>query len=69
MLATVRAPEPNKQKGRPVAGRPLKIHINTDTTGNSTRATQMARLAALCGVTGNRAELIATLVWGDVRNG
>ena len=64
LLATVRAPEPDKQKGRPVAGRPSEIYVNNGTDADSIKITRIARLTALCGVTGRRAELVADLVWG-----
>ena len=66
--ATVRAPQPDKQKGRPVAGRPLKIFVSNDNIKDTSEALRLQRLR-LIGILGQRAVLIAGMVWGEARNG
>lgn len=36
---------------------------------DSTTLTRLQRLNALCGATGQRAELIASLIWGEANHG
>ena len=62
--ATVGAPKPCKQKGRPVAGRPLTNFINSNNIADSTEALRLQRLR-LVGILGLRAKLIADLAWGE----
>ena len=65
---TARAPQPGNAKGRPVGGRPLIIHINTGNDDNSSEALRLQRLRLL-GIIGVRANIIAGIAWGEVRNG
>lgn len=66
--ATVGAPQPCKQKGRPVAGRPLKNFINSNDTADTTHALRVQRLR-LVGIIGHRANMLASLAWGEAFNG
>jgi hypothetical protein len=65
--ATVRAPQPGKQKGRPVAGRPLTIQVISNNTGDTAQALRVQRLKLL-GIIGQRASLLADLAW-EVQHG
>jgi len=67
-IATVGAPKPCKQKGRPVAGRPLTNFNNNDTYADNASALRMQRLRLL-GIIGARAGVLASLAWGEVQNG
>lgn len=44
-------------------------YISSNVNEDSTTAARLQRLNALCGVDGRRAELIAFLIWGEVRHG
>ena len=50
-------------------GRGTTNFVNSNVIKDSTTATRLQRLNALCGVDGRRAELIAFLIWGDAHNG
>jgi hypothetical protein len=61
--ATVRVSKPAKQKGRPVAGRPLTNFINSNDNSSSTTDLRIQRLRLL-GIIGARAQLLAEMAWG-----
>jgi len=66
--ATVGAPMPCKQKGRPVAGRPLTNFNNSNDIADSTHSLRLQRLR-LAGIIGHRAGVLASLAWGEAQNG
>jgi hypothetical protein len=68
MLTSAQASGHKTRKGRPGKSGPINILISSGTE-NSTTATRLQRLRALCGVTGRRAELIALLIWGEADHG
>lgn len=68
MAATVGAPKPCKQKGRPVAGRPLTNFISSNNNADTTHGLRIQRLR-LIGIIGHRADVLASLAWGETFNG
>ncbi len=63
---TVPAHAPKTQKGRTATVRPLMKALINSSTVNTTQLIRAQRLNAWCGVAGQRAELIADLLWGSV---
>lgn len=59
--------EAPRQPGK--AGRGTTNYFNICDTGHSTTTARVQRLTSLCGVVGRRAELIASLIWGEATNG
>lgn len=68
MLETAGVSEPRKQKGRPGTGRPFTNFINSNNIVDSTHALRIQRLR-LIGIDGHRANMIASLAWGETVNG
>lgn len=71
MIATSVALPPKKEAPRQPAraDRGTSSFINRSNIGDSTTSARVQRLTALCGVSGQRAELIAFLIWGEARHG
>ena len=69
MISAAGRVAPKTRKGRAVAARPLTNILNSSTTADSITAVRLQRLNALCGVTGERAATIASLLWGDPEHG
>jgi len=67
--ATARAPQPDKQKGRPVAGRPLTKLVINGNTADSTTHLRLQLLAARYGIGGGYAATLAALAWGGCNHG
>jgi hypothetical protein len=65
MLITAGSVTPKTRKGRTATVRPSTILLTSSVSNDSIATARLQRLAALCGVTGRRAELIAGLVWGE----
>lgn len=69
MIAAAGSVTPKTRKGRAVAARPLTNDRISSGSVDSTTTARVQRLTALCGVTGQRAELIAFLIWGEAQHG
>lgn len=63
LAASVRAPQPNKRKGRTATVQPLQNSCNISNTADSKVGLRLQRLSAL-GIVGTRADFIAGLAWG-----
>lgn len=70
-MASLPRNAPAKARSRPVSGtgRLLNCQLAGDSSGNTTTTIRLQRLAAVVGITGVRAELIAGLAWGDTHHG
>jgi hypothetical protein len=64
MLAAAGSVTPKTRKGRTATVRPSTNLLIISVLADSIRTAQVQRLATLCGITGRRAELIASFVWG-----
>ncbi len=67
-IASARAPQPNKRKGRTATVQPLQDSSNISKTVDNSTFRQVQFLTVRFGVSAVRASLLATLCWG-VQNG
>lgn len=62
-VASARAPQPNKRKGRTATVQPLQKSVSISNNVDSVSALRLQRLSVF-GIGGAQANLIAGLAWG-----
>lgn len=67
-LATARAPQPGKQKGRPWQDGPSNFYINNGIDSITATALQAQYLKAIFGLTPARAAVVAPLAFGGAHD-
>lgn len=63
LVASARAPQPNKRKGRTATVQPLQNSVSIGNNADSVSALRLQRLSVI-GIGGAQANLIAGLAWG-----